>query len=87
MASTVAHIPPPQDNSEIPDQQCAAGSLLVRVQDNMGDTRLVSRSNFIPPPRFKTRLFPSARILGLLLPPDPSKLPLNDLPSGVKWVG
>jgi hypothetical protein len=58
MASTVAHIPPPQDNSEIPDQQCAAGSLLVRVQDNMGDTRLVSRSNFIPPPGSRRGCFP-----------------------------
>jgi hypothetical protein len=35
---------------EIPDQQGAAGSLSVRVQDNMGGTRLVSRSNIMPSP-------------------------------------
>jgi hypothetical protein len=35
---------------EIPDQRCAAGSLSVRVQDNMEGARLVSSSNFIPSP-------------------------------------
>ena len=34
---------------EIPDQQCAAGSLSVRVQDNMGGTRLVSARISCPP--------------------------------------